>query len=128
MHASVRSRAEVPPYFSLAVTEVEIGAWSPTDRKPRLPYRLRVSALQTHLRSAPTGYAGGPPRIRVWGERHGMGAHRATVFAIHPVAVYGAAYLIQRTVVLATLFSMLSILLFVRGLRGAGTPTPCRRR
>src|SRR2546422_7073323 len=40
----------------------------------------------------------------------------ATVFAIHPVAVYGAAYLIQRTVVLATLFSMLSIVLFVRGL------------
>jgi protein O-mannosyl-transferase len=40
----------------------------------------------------------------------------AAAFAIHPVAVYGAAYLIERTIVLATLFSALSILLFVRGL------------
>ncbi|MDP2240178.1 MAG: tetratricopeptide repeat protein [Burkholderiales bacterium] len=41
----------------------------------------------------------------------------AAVFAIHPVAVYGAGYLVQRTIVLATLFSLLSIVLFVRGLK-----------
>jgi len=40
----------------------------------------------------------------------------AALFAIHPVAVYGAAYLVQRTIVLATLFSLLSIVFFVRGL------------
>lgn len=41
----------------------------------------------------------------------------AAAFAIHPVAVYGAAYLIERTIVIATLFSLLSMVLFVRGLR-----------
>lgn len=41
----------------------------------------------------------------------------AAAFALHPVAVYGAAYLVQRTIVLATLFALLSWLLFLRGLR-----------
>ncbi len=41
----------------------------------------------------------------------------AAAFALHPVAVYGAAYLVQRTIVLATLFSLLSWILFLRGLR-----------
>lgn len=40
----------------------------------------------------------------------------AAAFAIHPVAVYGAAYLVQRSIVLATLFSLVSIVLFARGL------------
>jgi len=40
----------------------------------------------------------------------------ATLFAIHPLAVYGAGYLAQRSTVLATLFGLASILLFVRGL------------
>jgi tetratricopeptide (TPR) repeat protein len=38
------------------------------------------------------------------------------LFAIHPVAVYGAGYLVQRTIVFATLFSLVSVTLFVRGL------------
>jgi protein O-mannosyl-transferase len=41
----------------------------------------------------------------------------AAAFAVHPVAVYGAAYLVQRTILLATLFCLLSIVLFVRGLK-----------
>ena len=41
----------------------------------------------------------------------------AVAFALHPVAVYGAAYLVQRTIVLATLFALLSWILFLRGLR-----------
>ncbi|EFK97765.1 hypothetical protein LDC_0180 [sediment metagenome] len=40
----------------------------------------------------------------------------ALVFVMHPVAVYGAAYLIQRTILLATLFSLLSWLCVLRGL------------
>ena len=39
----------------------------------------------------------------------------AAAFAVHPVAVYGAGYLIQRTGLLATLLSLLSVLLFARG-------------
>lgn len=38
-------------------------------------------------------------------------------FALNPVAVYGVAYLIQRSILLATLFSVLSLWLFARGLR-----------
>ena len=52
-------------------------------------------------------------------EEHAMlcAAVVAGAFALHPVAVYGAAYLVQRTIVLATLFSLLSWILFLRGLR-----------
>jgi protein O-mannosyl-transferase len=39
----------------------------------------------------------------------------AAAFAVHPVAVYGAGYLAQRTGLLATLFSLVSLLLFARG-------------
>jgi tetratricopeptide (TPR) repeat protein len=46
----------------------------------------------------------------------------AAAFAVHPVAVYGAGYLVQRTVVMATLFSLLSILLFARGLARKSHP------
>ena len=40
----------------------------------------------------------------------------ATLFAVHPVAVYGVAYLSQRTILMATLFSLLSLVAFVRAL------------
>jgi protein O-mannosyl-transferase len=43
----------------------------------------------------------------------------AACFVVHPAAVYAAGYLIQRTIVLATLFGLASLLLFVRGLREA---------
>jgi len=41
----------------------------------------------------------------------------AAAFLVHPVAVYGAAYLMQRTIVMATLFAVISVVLFLRGLR-----------
>jgi len=43
----------------------------------------------------------------------------AMLFALHPVAVYGVAYLVQRSIVMATLFSLLSLLCFLRGLQAA---------
>lgn len=42
----------------------------------------------------------------------------ALLFLLHPVAVYGVAYLIQRSIVLATLFCLLSLRLFLEGLAG----------
>lgn len=36
-------------------------------------------------------------------------------FAIHPIAVYGAAYLAQRTILFATLFSLISLWFYRRG-------------
>lgn len=41
----------------------------------------------------------------------------ALTFALHPAAVYGAGYLIQRTIVMATFFSLLSWFLLLHGLR-----------
>lgn len=40
----------------------------------------------------------------------------AVLFAVHPVTVYGVAYLTQRSIVMATLFSLLSLTAFVRAL------------
>ena len=40
----------------------------------------------------------------------------AVLFAVHPVTVYGVAYLTQRSIVIATLFSLLSLTAFVRAL------------
>ncbi|MBI1174512.1 MAG: hypothetical protein GC139_04500 [Sideroxydans sp.] len=40
----------------------------------------------------------------------------ALIFVWHPVAVYGAAYLVERTIVMATLFAMLALYVYMRGL------------
>src|SRR3989454_8644547 len=106
-----------PPYFSLAVTEVEIGgvvAHRIVSLAFHIPcalalYKLIYDLLRLVTPADRPEYTSGA-NARTWA------LIGATVFAIHPVAVYGAAYLIQRTVVLATLFSLLSIVLFVRGL------------
>ena len=40
----------------------------------------------------------------------------ALLFALHPVAVYGAAYLVQRSIIMATLFSLVALLCYLHGL------------
>lgn len=40
----------------------------------------------------------------------------AALFAFHPVAIYAVGYLIQRSIVMATLFSLLSLTAFVRAI------------
>jgi len=40
----------------------------------------------------------------------------ALLFAVHPVAVYGVGYLIQRSIVMAALFSLLAMLAWLKGL------------
>lgn len=39
----------------------------------------------------------------------------ALLFALHPVATYAVGYLVQRTIVMATLFSLLAMLAYVQG-------------
>ena len=46
----------------------------------------------------------------------------AAFFALHPAAVYAAGYLVQRTMLFATLFALLSLAFFLRGLRGERYP------
>ncbi|OGB23138.1 MAG: hypothetical protein A3I66_09040 [Burkholderiales bacterium RIFCSPLOWO2_02_FULL_57_36] len=44
-----------------------------------------------------------------------MAFFAALIFSLHPAAVYGAAYLIQRTILMATLFALITWYLFLRG-------------
>lgn len=46
----------------------------------------------------------------------GLACTAALLFLLHPAAVYGAAYLVQRSIVMATLFSLLALLAYLRGL------------
>jgi len=108
----------LPPYFSLAITEVQIGGM----------FAHRIVSLAFHIACALALYklicnllqavtpADGTESASNTNVR-ALACMGAVLFAIHPVAVYGAGYLVQRTVVLATLFSLLSILLFLRGLK-----------
>jgi tetratricopeptide (TPR) repeat protein len=40
----------------------------------------------------------------------------ALIFALHPIAVYGVAYLVERSIVMATLFSIAALLCYLEGL------------
>ena len=103
----------LPPYFSLTITHVLSGGIV-AQRVVSLIlhigcalvlYKLLLDLQRATLR--PTSDADTALRA-------GIGA---TAFALHPVAVYGAAYLVQRSIVMATLFGLLSAVLFLRGLR-----------
>jgi protein O-mannosyl-transferase len=47
---------------------------------------------------------------------HWLAFFGALIFIYHPLSVYGAAYLIQRTIVLSTLFSLISLNAFLNAL------------
>lgn len=46
---------------------------------------------------------------------HATAFSAALLFALHPVAIYAAGYLVQRTIVMATLFSLLAMLAYLHG-------------
>jgi len=106
----------LPPYFSLAITEVLIGGLQ----------AHRIVSLAFHVGCALALYRLVHELLRAVSHstrpESGLNANAAwacaaaVLFAVHPVAVYGAGYLVQRTILFATLFSLLSIILFVRGL------------
>jgi hypothetical protein len=107
----------LPPYFSLAVVQVIWGTME-AHRVLGLAFHIACSLalykLIFDLQHHAARRSAAPPRA-------GLGAHApafiaAAAFAIHPVAVYGAGYLIQRNLVFATLFALVSIILYVRGL------------
>ena len=103
----------LPAYFSLTFTEVFWGGIR----------AQRVVSLALHVGCALALY-----RLLLDLQRAALATQAeadtalraaigAAAFALHPVAVYGAAYLVQRSIVLATLFALLSAILFLRGLR-----------
>ena len=62
-----------------------------------------------------TGTPSGTPPGMTWYAFFG-----ALLFALHPVAVYGVAYLIQRSTLMATLFMLLMLLAYLEGLLRGG--------
>lgn len=67
--------------------------------------RLFQATLANHESSDVT------PQSLVWFAFFG-----ALIFALHPVGVYGVAYLIQRTTLMATLFTLLMLRVYLEGL------------
>jgi tetratricopeptide (TPR) repeat protein len=108
----------VPPFFTFAVAQVLFGSLE-VHRVMSLAFHLACSLalyklIYDLLRTMPPGRLGSTSRAQSDAALCAFIA--AAVFAVHPVAVYGAGYLVQRTIVLATLFSLLSLILFARGL------------
>ena len=101
-----------PAYFSLAVVQVLSGAME-THRAVSLLFHIGCAwALYALLRELQrwSGSAEAPQaRLAAFGG--------AGFMLLHPVAVYAAGYLVQRSMVLATLFGLLSLAVFLRGLR-----------
>lgn len=108
----------VPPYFSLAVVQLIWWGQIEAHRIVSLAFHIACSLalykLIFDIQRYATRRAAVPPATGL--EAHAPAIVGAAVFAIHPVAVYGAAYLIQRMILFATLFSLLSIVLYLRGL------------
>ena len=108
----------LPPYFSLAITEIEIGGMR-AHRIVSLVFHIACSlALYRVIHDLLLAVApsDGPGRDVEQRSAALWACAGAVLFAIHPAAVYGAGYLVQRTILFATLFSLLSIVLFTRGL------------
>jgi len=107
----------VPPYFSLAIVQV---IWGTMEAHRILGLAFHIAcALSLYklifdLQQYAARRAGALPGAGL--QAHAPAFIAAAVFAIHPVAVYGAGYLIQRMSVFATLFSLISIVLYLRGL------------
>ncbi len=108
----------LPSYFSIAFVET---IWGQIEVH-------RLVSLALHLATALTLYRvllqlvdGLPQENDASSNRHFQSrlaaATVAGLFTIHPAAVYAAGYLIQRSIVLATLFTLLALYFFLRGVR-----------
>jgi tetratricopeptide (TPR) repeat protein len=101
----------LPAYFSLAATQAVWGSLL-AHRVVSLVLHVAVALLlYRFLLDAQRAALPGAPEPEV-ALRAALGA---AAFALHPVAVYGAGYLVQRTIVLATLFALAAAILYLRG-------------
>lgn len=103
------------PYATLAWTKAAFGLDLINFRLGNLLLHaavvLALFAFLSGLFSAVLGMdnsaAGLPPRLAAF--------FAALLFALHPVATYAAGYLVQRTIVMATLFSLLALWVYGLG-------------
>ena len=98
----------LPGYFSLAVVEVVWGGIR-NHRLVTLALHAATALVLYRLLAELLRHAAPRANVRL------AAFCAAAAFALHPAAVYGAGYLIQRTGLLATLFALVSLLLFARG-------------
>src|SRR5689334_15209483 len=103
-----------PAYFSIAAVHVLFGTIEAQRAVSALLHCAVAFALFMAVRALQAKWT--PPATPDADRRDSLVALlAAAVFAVHPVAVYAAGYLVQRSIVLATLFSLLSLAVFVRG-------------
>ena len=102
------------PYTTLGVTWAFFGEDPPVFRVQNLLlHGMNVLILLLVLRLWVSLFVEEPARQKManWGAWLG-----ALVFACHPLAVYGTGYLVQRSILMATLFTLLMHLAYFRGL------------
>jgi hypothetical protein len=92
-----------PPYFTFAFVEMMLGGMWPQ----------RAINLLLHAGCGWALFA----LVREFRRDLVLPLAAGLWFVLHPVAVYGAGYLVQRSSVMATLFGVVSMLVFVRGLK-----------
>ncbi len=114
----------LPPYFSLAMTET-LGGGMAVHRGISLLFHIACAIALYRLlydlqRLAAQAGRAAVPQEGFDADAAVRAAIVAAAFALHPVAVYGAGYLVQRSILFATLFSLLSLLFLLRGLRRGG--------
>src|SRR5689334_8250939 len=103
-----------PAYFSIAAVHVLFGTIEAQRAVSALLHCAVAFALFMAVRALQAKWT--PPATPDADRRDSLVALlAAAVFAVHPVAVYAAGYLVQRSIVLATLFSLLSLAVLVRG-------------
>ncbi|MFN7087001.1 MAG: tetratricopeptide repeat protein [Burkholderiales bacterium] len=114
------------PYFTLAFPQVMWGVFPPLNhaeihRIIGLGFHVAVSltiyklVYDLLLASGTTSRASPLSEAKL--NAHVLAFIGAAAFAIHPAAVYAAGYVVQRTTLLATFFSLLSVIYFARGFK-----------
>lgn len=99
------------PYFTLGFTEV---TWKSIEAHRLVSLSLHTlnALILFRLLARWLEEIGRLPREQaLW-----LGFAGGVMFAVHPAATYGAGYLVQRTILLATLFSLLALWYYWRGL------------
>jgi tetratricopeptide (TPR) repeat protein len=107
------------PQATLGLTYAFVGASPPWHRFGNLLLHIAVGAALYALFRMLLALCRLPSRKGSLGGE-GLALFAALAFVLNPVAVYGAGYLMQRTIVMATLFSLLMWISLLRGLDGKG--------
>jgi tetratricopeptide (TPR) repeat protein len=102
------------PYVSIGITSVFAGGEPPVFHLQNLllhGFNVLLLLLLMRLWISILAADANKAKVANWGAWLG-----ALIFAIHPLAVYGVGYLVQRSILMATLFALIMQLAYLRGL------------